>query len=204
MRARPPCVAFGQPVDGKAVIRILVKKQILCSPVRRHAIRPLLRCRDYVRIGQKLGEYRPQGIPTLVEVRFLSEEHTGFTHEALHGIFTLRLQLSCRLGFHLYRNFKPPFFLAEQYRRTGGMSIVFLVDENPNVASAGLGDSVCVLHSPRQRNHADNTHGLRRSTDSYRCSLPKTSPSCSIFKSVPYSSLLTCSWFTIRFVRGRT
>ena len=45
------------------------------------------------------------------------------------------------------------------------MSIVVLVDENPNVASAGLGDSVCVLHSPRQRNHADNTHGLRRSTD---------------------------------------
>ena len=45
------------------------------------------------------------------------------------------------------------------------MSIVFLVDENPNVASAGLGDSVCVLHSPRKRNHADNTHGLRRSTD---------------------------------------
>ena len=45
------------------------------------------------------------------------------------------------------------------------MSIVFLVDENPNVASAGLGDSVCVLHSPRQRNHAENTQGVRRSTD---------------------------------------
>ena len=37
-----PRVAFGQSVDGKAVIRILVKKQILCSPVRRHAIRPVL------------------------------------------------------------------------------------------------------------------------------------------------------------------
>jgi hypothetical protein len=31
------------------------------------------------------------------------------------------------------------FFWPEQYRRTGGMSIVFLVDENSNVASAGLG-----------------------------------------------------------------
>jgi hypothetical protein len=31
------------------------------------------------------------------------------------------------------------FFCTEQYRRTGGMSIVFLVDENPNVASAGSG-----------------------------------------------------------------
>jgi hypothetical protein len=31
------------------------------------------------------------------------------------------------------------FFWPEQYRRTGGMSIGFLFDENPNVASAGLG-----------------------------------------------------------------
>ena len=31
------------------------------------------------------------------------------------------------------------FFWPEQYRRTGGMSIVFLFDENPDVASAGLG-----------------------------------------------------------------
>src|SRR5215510_2595605 len=35
--------------------------------------------------------------------------------------------------------FKPPFFWPEQYRRTGGMSIVFLFDENPDVASAGSG-----------------------------------------------------------------
>ncbi len=39
----------------------------------------------------------------------------------------------------IYRNFKPPFFWPEQYRRTGGMSIVFLFDENPDVASAGSG-----------------------------------------------------------------
>ncbi len=39
----------------------------------------------------------------------------------------------------LYRRFKPPFFWPEQYRRTGGMSIVFLFDENPDVASAGSG-----------------------------------------------------------------
>jgi hypothetical protein len=31
------------------------------------------------------------------------------------------------------------FFWPEQYRRTGGMSIVFLFDENPDIASAGLG-----------------------------------------------------------------
>ena len=31
------------------------------------------------------------------------------------------------------------FFWPEQYRRTGEMSIVFLFDENPNVASAGSG-----------------------------------------------------------------
>ena len=31
------------------------------------------------------------------------------------------------------------FFWPEQYRRTGGMSIVFLFDENPDVASAGSG-----------------------------------------------------------------
>src|SRR5262245_36142677 len=30
-------------------------------------------------------------------------------------------------------------FWPEQYRRTGGMSIVFLFDENPDVASAGSG-----------------------------------------------------------------
>jgi hypothetical protein len=35
----------------------------------------------------------------------------------------------------LYRN----FFWPELYRRTGGMSIVFLFDENPDVASAGSG-----------------------------------------------------------------
>ena len=39
----------------------------------------------------------------------------------------------------LYRNFNHLFFWPEQYRRTGGMSIVFLFDENPDVASAGLG-----------------------------------------------------------------
>ena len=39
----------------------------------------------------------------------------------------------------LYRNFKPPFSWPELYRRTGGMSIVFLFDENPDVASAGSG-----------------------------------------------------------------
>ena len=31
------------------------------------------------------------------------------------------------------------FFWPELYRRTGGMSIVFLFDENPDVASAGSG-----------------------------------------------------------------
>jgi hypothetical protein len=34
---------------------------------------------------------------------------------------------------------KHLFFWPEQYRRTGGMSIVFLFDENPDVASARLG-----------------------------------------------------------------
>src|SRR5262245_29647128 len=56
-----PRFAFGQSVDGEAIIGILVKKQILGAPVRWHAIRPLLRCGDDFRIGQKLGEYRPQG-----------------------------------------------------------------------------------------------------------------------------------------------
>src|SRR5262245_55521189 len=31
------------------------------------------------------------------------------------------------------------FFWPEQYRRTSGMSIVFLFDKNPDVASAGSG-----------------------------------------------------------------
>jgi hypothetical protein len=34
-------------------------------------------------------------------------------------------------------NLNHLFFWPEQYRRTGGMSIVFLFDENPDVASAG-------------------------------------------------------------------
>src|SRR5262245_21383068 len=88
-----PRVAFGQSVDRKAVIRILVKKQILGPPVGWLAIRPPLGCGDDVGIGQKFGEYRPQGVPTLVEVRFLSEERAGFAYEALHGIFTLCLRL---------------------------------------------------------------------------------------------------------------
>src|SRR5215471_1786152 len=79
-------VAFGQSVDGEAVIRILVKKQIFGPPVGWHTIRPLLRCGDHFRIGEKLGEYRSQGVPSLVEVRFLSEEGAGFAYEALQTI----------------------------------------------------------------------------------------------------------------------
>jgi hypothetical protein len=41
-----------------------------------------------------------------------------------------------------YRKFKQPFFWSELYRQPGELSIVFLVDENPNVASAGLGGVV--------------------------------------------------------------
>ena len=63
----------------------------------------------------------------------------GFTHGALHGIFTLRLQLSSVWVSICIGILNHLFFWPEPYRRTGGMSIVFLVDENPNVASAGLG-----------------------------------------------------------------
>jgi hypothetical protein len=47
--------------------------------------------------------------------------------------FSVHSQINC-IGIlnHL-------FFWPEQYRRTGGMSIVFLFDENPDVASAGSG-----------------------------------------------------------------
>jgi len=38
----------------------------------------------------------------------------------------------------MYRKLRTPFFWPEQYRQLGELSIVFLVDENPNVASAGL------------------------------------------------------------------
>ena len=38
----------------------------------------------------------------------------------------------------MYRKFKPLFFWAEPYRRTGELSIDILFDENPAVASAGL------------------------------------------------------------------
>src|SRR5215510_6705941 len=95
-------IAFGQSVDGEAIIRILVKKQIFGPPVGWHTIRPLLRCRDDFRIGKKLSEYRPQGVPTFVEVRFVGEESAGFAYEALQTIFTSRLRLSGRLGmgFH--------------------------------------------------------------------------------------------------------
>src|SRR5215475_6598547 len=95
------CIAFGQSVDGEAVIWILVKKQILGPSLGWHAIWPLLRCGDHFGIGEKLGEYRSQGVPSLVEVRFLSEESAGFAYEALQTIFTSRLRLSGRLG----RNF---------------------------------------------------------------------------------------------------
>src|SRR5215813_2218299 len=93
-------IAFGQSVDGEAVIWILVKKQILGPSLGWHAIWPLLRCRDHFRIGEKLGEYGSQGVPSLVEVRLLSEEGAGFAHKAPHGIFCLCLRLSGRLGFH--------------------------------------------------------------------------------------------------------
>ena len=39
----------------------------------------------------------------------------------------------------LYRKFKPPFFLARAISPDRGLSIVFLFDENPDVASAGSG-----------------------------------------------------------------
>ena len=41
----------------------------------------------------------------------------------------------------MYRKFKPTFFWPEQYRRTGELSIVFLFEEYPGVASAGSGDA---------------------------------------------------------------
>src|SRR5215471_9732885 len=81
-------ITFGQSVDSEAIIWILVKKQILGPPIGWHTIRPLLRCGDDFGIGQKLGEYRPQGIPSLVGVRFLSEESAGFAYEELQTIFT--------------------------------------------------------------------------------------------------------------------
>ena len=39
----------------------------------------------------------------------------------------------------MYRKFKPLFFWLELYRRTRELSISFLFDENPSVASVGLG-----------------------------------------------------------------
>jgi hypothetical protein len=42
----------------------------------------------------------------------------------------------------LYRKFKQTFFRSELYRQPGELSIVFLVDENPNVASDGSGGVV--------------------------------------------------------------
>ena len=48
------------------------------------------------------------------------------------GVLLMRALLCIGILNHL-------FFWPEQYRRTGGMSIVFLFDENPNVASAGSG-----------------------------------------------------------------
>jgi len=44
----------------------------------------------------------------------------------------------------MYRKFKPRLFWPEQYRRTGELSIAFLFDENPGVASAGLGGAQSV------------------------------------------------------------
>ena len=41
----------------------------------------------------------------------------------------------------MYRKFKPPFFWPVQYRWTGELSIAFLFEEYPGVASAGSGDA---------------------------------------------------------------
>src|SRR5262245_36523542 len=57
-------------------------------------------------------------------------------------------------------NFKPPFFWPEQYRRTGGMSIVFLFDENPNVASTGSGGAA-VGGSRSMPDHAARSNSER-------------------------------------------
>jgi hypothetical protein len=43
------------------------------------------------------------------------------------------VQLNVGIGF-----LNDLFFWPEQYRRTSGMSIVFLFDENPDIASVGL------------------------------------------------------------------
>src|SRR5262249_60928693 len=86
-------IAFGQPVDSEAVIWILVKKQILGPPIGWHTIRPLLRRSDDFRIGEKLGAYGSQSVPSLGEVRLLSEKGPGFAHQAPQGILCLWLRL---------------------------------------------------------------------------------------------------------------
>ncbi len=64
---------------------------------------------------------------------------TRFNDFGLRGVLPRMADERVEAKLRLYRNFKPPFFWPEQYRRTGGMSIVFLFDENPDVASAGSG-----------------------------------------------------------------
>jgi len=55
---------------------------------------------------------------------------------ALGRIFYINQQPKAVLCIGILNHY---FFWPEQYRRTGGMSIVFLFDENPDVASAGSG-----------------------------------------------------------------
>ena len=57
----------------------------------------------------------------------LEKPHCGLSASCSRGTYRLALVDA------LYRNFKPPFFWPELYRRTGGMSIVVLFDENPRL-----------------------------------------------------------------------
>ena len=52
------------------------------------------------------------------------------------------------------------FFWPEPYRRTGGMSIVFLFDENPDVASVGSGGAA-VGGARSVPDHAARSHSER-------------------------------------------
>src|SRR5262249_35265708 len=94
-------------------------------------------------------------IPTMVLIKMMSEPTVCLTNIGPKKSHK-RLVMGICIGIlnHL-------FFSPEQYRRTGGMSIVFLFDENPDVASAGSGGAA-VGGARSVPDHAARTQSERR------------------------------------------
>jgi hypothetical protein len=89
---------------------------------------------------------RPAGAPTSIRLESTAPYYFQLQLSKLQGergfsshSSTIELATRTAISFSWTGILNHLFFWPEQYRRTGGMSIVFLFDENPDVASAGSG-----------------------------------------------------------------